>query len=89
MERRKFNLSAWVAVGLAGFLAIASTISAFSITQYKVDAFAKQAAVDRAELMDFRKLYMQDQRRNMDDISTIKQSVARIEEAIKNIQGKK
>lgn len=82
MERRKFNLSAWVAVGLTGFLAIASTISAFSVTKYKAETFEKQAETYHEELIDFQKMYREDQRRTTEQLTDVSNSIARIEQAL-------
>jgi uncharacterized lipoprotein YehR (DUF1307 family) len=89
IERRKINIAAWVAVGLTAFIAVASTISAFSVTQYKVDSFARQSAIDRSELKEFRLTYTEEQRKTYEDVSAIKQSVARIEESLKNLRENK
>jgi hypothetical protein len=75
-------MSAWAAVGLAAFLAAATAIQGFAVTKYKADQFEKQATVYRNELIDFQKMYKEDQRRTSDQLSVLSNAVARIEQAL-------
>ena len=81
-ERRKFNLSAWAAVGLASFLATIAGVQGYAVTKYKADLFEKQAVEYRVELVKFQEIYRGDQRRTDDKLSSLAQSVARIEQAL-------
>lgn len=82
MERRKFNLAAWAAAGVAIILTTISGLQSYSVTKYKADLFENQAKGHQAELTEFKKAYLSDRDKTNGDISDIKQSVARIEEKL-------